>query len=226
MITAERETQIHAAMEQAGGVASEAARLLGIPSRDLNTILWNNKTLRLRWTSAGKEEQAPTEAVTIHRPTIPVLKEDEEVADAMTQEDKLVKSGLEAIGLKPKALNVAMALQKYHNKHFAKSLEMIGGGITKQFIDLMMEVDELTTKINSGTVSEAKEMILREDRAKLLDLMSKFYDRANQAAITQAKIEAIRNAKRNPQTQKPRGFLAIQAQSGSTVNVNGTDDQA
>jgi hypothetical protein len=69
-----------------------------------------------------------------------------------------------------------------------------------------------------------RELLLREDRSRLLDLMNKFYDRANQAVLTQAKVEVLKKQAKEgagggKKTGKP-GFaplVAVKAEGNVTI---------
>jgi hypothetical protein len=228
--------QVNAAMEKADGQASVAARAMGIiPARFYN-MLHKHKELKLRWCKSETPQEAPDETVALNRPTlIPppaealeagrekidalTLVDDRSVAEAMDREDAAVRGGLAKMGVYGQTLELAMALQAFHKKHFTKAIEILGGGVTKQALDLMVEIQNITNTLNGDpNMAPAKEMMLREDRVRLLDLLGKFYDKASQAVLIQAKVKTMQGERDKP--KKPKGFLAIQAQPGSTVNVS------
>lgn len=232
-MTPELETQINAAMQAAGGSITAAATLLGLPMPKVRNFIHNNAGLKAKWAKSNEEVQAPSEAITLSRPMLPdqaevtdvIMAGDEEVARAVDKEDALVRKGLDAMGVKGSTLDMAMALQSFQRAHFTKAMDILGGGVTKQALDLMVEIEAISNTLNdpTTTLEPARELMLREDRAKLLDLLGKFYDRASNAVLVQAKVRAMQKDKDKP--KKPKGFLAIQAQPGSTVNVSAPNEQ-
>jgi transposase-like protein len=229
MITPDEKARIHAALEKTGGDYGAAAEIIGIERGQLSAIIHNNKDLKLRWTTPREFTTPPSDAVTISRPVIPTaapapaLPSDEEIARAIEREDALVRKGMEAIGVTGPKLDTALALQKFHQKHFQRAIELLGGGITKQFIDLMSEVESINKEL-AGVLTPQRELLLREDRSRLLDLMNKFYDRANQAVLTQAKVEVLKKQAKEgagggKKTGKP-GFaplVAVKAEGNVTI---------
>lgn len=214
--------QIHAAMEAAGGSASQAAELLGMERRKLYDFIHNNADLKARWGTSKEEVTPPSEAVTLHRPALPLREEAEEIAKAVEAEDAAMRKGLASIGVRGGALDMAVALQEFHSKHFGRAIEMLGGGISKQFLDLMSEVERISNTLNDPTavLEPEREMMLREDRSRLLDLMGKFFDKLNQAVVTQAKVRAIQNAKEGKGKPGKPGFSPLVAVHGNNVTIN------
>jgi hypothetical protein len=234
VITVEQEAAIHAAMERTGGKQSEAAVLLAVPRKALADIIRNNTNLKTRWVTPKEGVEPTTEAVAIHRPALPtpptegaVICSEREIAAAIEAEDNALKKGLDAVGLSTKTRDFAVALQKLHNKHYTKAIDMLGGGITKGFLDIMVEVEALTAKLNDTAYPPTieQEMLWREDRAKLLDVMSKFYDRALQADQIKAKIEHLKSLAKNG--NRPAGkpgfspLVAVQVNGGQTTVKQG-----
>jgi Bacterial regulatory protein, Fis family len=195
--------RIHAAMEECDGDIARAARILHITGPALRSKLQCNSALKLRWLST-KVEPAPAPAE-IHRPELPagepddILKED---ARALLKEDALVRSGIESIGVTGKELELAVNLQKFHRAQFRNVLNLLGGGLAKQFIEIMQEVRHITELLSNVAESPVRsetsvdyEGILRKDRATLIGLMNGMYDRALQATLVAAKIAALRGGK-------------------------------
>lgn len=231
-MTPELEAKINAAMETSEGDRRIAAELLGITRIELHNFTHRNPVLRARWVaSRAKHSAMPAEASQIHRP-MPVITKpqsesaiailsDADIAKAIEKEDSLVRNGLDNTGMKPKVRDLAMALQKLQNKHFTRCVEMLGGGITKQFLEIMVEVEELTRRLNDTVAppTPEQELLWREDRSRLLDMMQKFYDRASSAALTQAKVHALKNQGNGRKSGKP-GFSPLVAVQGQHVTIN------
>ena len=216
---------INAAMERTGGNIAHAALLAAIPLVKFKNHIFNCPSLRERW-SGGKLETTPPneEVAAVHRPVIdlppsapaPSL---EEVAAALDKEDQLVLQGLSSIGISGPKLDMVDALRKFHGRHFKTSLELIGGGITKEFIDIMSDVRSIRDELSHEGMELGREIMLRQDRATLLELMGKIYDRANKAALTQAMIKMKEGEGKN-RAGKP-GFSPMIKAKNVQVNVKG-----
>lgn len=111
------------------------------------------------------------------------------VAEALIAEDANLKDGLSSIGLSPQAMKSAEALQKFHNTHFTKSVEIIGGGMTKTFVEIMSEVENINSRLEEGGLTLEEEQMLRQDRSRLLEIQGRTYDRSLKASMTQAIIQ-------------------------------------
>ena len=130
----------------------------------------------------------PTEAALINREAM----SDEAIASAVKREDELVRQGLEAMGLTNAESAMALSLSAFQRGHFRSSAQMIGGGITKTFIGVMVEVEAINARLNMGDKLELPvEMMLREDRRGLLDVLAKFADRSNKSVLVQAQVMEI-----------------------------------
>ncbi len=218
-------------MESAGGKLPEAAKLLGVTSPALKKIVMADDGLKQRWALAGvKGTGAPGEPSTIHRPPAPAItvagKEIEysdakAIAKAMEDEDAAVRSGLINMGVRGSGLEMVLAMQQVQRKHFARCIEIVGGGITKQAIDIMGEVDLISQRLAEPGVPLEEQMMLREDRRGLLDILGRYKDKVDKSALIQAMVKKVEaEAKGASKSQaKPKSFLAIQAQSGSNVEV-------
>lgn len=202
---------IHAALEASGGRQREAARALGISTLSLAARLRSEESLRKRWVL--KETGTPGEASDVHRPAAMVVVNGEKMlaadaealAKAAEEEDVAVRKGLLAIGVSGKGLEVALSLQKLQRRHFQSCLDMLGGGITKQFLTVMAEVEKIDTALEDAALPMEEKIMLREDRARLLDIMGKFYDKASRSSLIKAMIEEKKKGKNGQGKSKP-GF--------------------
>jgi hypothetical protein len=190
--------QLHKALELSNGKYSDAAKLLGVTTDDLKTRVHGSPELKRRWAhkKGEKEAAAPSEGVAINRPLSVVRVPDnpegllspEEMAKLLEKEDKLVREGLEAIGLRGEAQQLAVALHKFHGAHYKTSLEMLGGGMTKLYFDLYAEWKDITEKLRTSTDLN-EQLILRKDRATITEAMQRVFDRATKAALTAAVVK-------------------------------------
>lgn len=187
---------------------SGAAKLLGITYGCLRSQVHADPDLRARHTRVNRGRQgAAKEAKNIDAPSVPddmsdlgrkqelvrvegeALLTDKRVAAALIVEDANLKDGLSAIGLSPQAIKSAEALQKFHNTHFTRSVEIIGGGMTKTFVEIMAEVENINARLEEGGLTLEEEQMLRQDRSRLLEIQGRTYDRSLKASMTQAIIQ-------------------------------------
>ncbi len=132
-----------------------------------------------------------------------VLLQDRQVAEALKKEDENLKDGLTNIGLSPLAVKSANALHKFHNTHFTKAVEIIGGGMTKTFVEIMACIDDINDRLEGGGLTLEEEQMLRQDRSRLLEIQGRTYDRSLKAAMTQAVIQ--HKLQDNAESTAPRG---------------------
>lgn len=239
-MTAELERQINAAMERTGGDVGQAACLLSMERSKLHNFIHNNKGLKLRWSTSKKDTPPPSQAVAIHRPAVmpvlpdaPDLLSDQEIAKALAAEDAAVRRGLTAMGIKDEALMMAVACQQFQNKHFARAIEILGGGIVKQFLDNLVEIDGITARLHGSCAETADldgrmqmEITLRQDRAALQAINSKLFEQINKASLTQAIIKAkLSGSKPGERPAKPGFAPIIRAENVQINNHEAPADQ-
>ena len=213
----ETEKLTNLAMIKAGGKISIAAPLLSLTGMQLRERIRGNSVLRARWMS--KKDSPPSQSVAIHRDAIPgdeemILLSEADVAEQMQKEDASVRSGLEKMGLKKSTLDMAMAVRELAGKHFGSCLQLTGGGVTKQFLQVMVEIEKIDARLDPDTVKDfpmtlQEESMLREDRRGLLQVMSQFSDRVNSSALIQAKIWKMKNDGRGKKDDRPKGVLDL-----------------
>lgn len=194
------------AIREAGSLKN-AAELLGMNYNTLRSHVAQDPELKSKHTKPRKGRKGAKEAAKrIDEPvsqdnpelgrkqdtgsiTGEVLLSDKRVAEALTVEDKSLKDGLSSMGLSPSAVKSAEALQKFHNTHFTKAIEIVGGGMTKTFVEIMAEINHINARLEDGGLTLEEETMLRQDRSRLLEIQGRTYDRAQKAAMTQAIIQ-------------------------------------
>jgi hypothetical protein len=222
VVTEELKREIHAAMEAAGGKTSVAAEVLGITTEQLSSIIHRHKELKLKWATSYKETPPPSEAVTIHRPELPLTLEEQEIAAAIEKEDLALRRSLKAMGVTDEQARGAAAMSVFQRQHYGSAIAMMGGGILKQFLATQAEAAEVAKRLNDPADVELRENLplyiaLLEHYRGLLDIMNKLYDRANQAALTQAKVRALLGGgnDKGPKRAKP-GFAPLTVDADDT----------
>lgn len=216
---------IHAALELECGSVNKAAARLSISHSNLRKIISADNGLRSRWMLKNEAGTgAPGEESTIHRElvtpeTIAVggkeleLDEAKKIARAMDEEDAAVRESMMSLGIRGEGLEMVLAMQKVQRKHFARCIEIVGGGITKQSIDIMMEIAKINAKLESTTNPPTfeEQRMLREDRRGLLDILGRYKDKVDKSALIQAmvkKVEAeIKNGKKGGNSRPGFGVL-------------------
>ena len=193
--------KVHAALEAAKGKIPEAATLLGTTSIALKKIINADDGLKQRWAIAGsKGTGSPKEASTIHRPAAPAISvggkelefnDAKEIAVAMEDEDAAVREGLLKMGVRGAGLEMVMAMQQVQRKHFARCIEIVGGGITKQAIDILGEVELISKRLSEVGVPLDEQIMLREDRRGLLDILGRYKDKVDKSALIQAMVKKV-----------------------------------
>lgn len=227
-MTLEEKVRIDEALNQVNGDITQAAILMEMERKRLKDKIYNNADLRRKWTKHGRKEETPRTDPAIFR-DVRQIPETTDIPIGCDQENQLallaeverenaaLKKGLEEIGVTPDAMAEALVLQKFQRRFYSSSIELIGGGITKTFIEMRSMLKELTEEISAGVEDPEREKMLRDDRARIMELLGRTFDRAQKAALTQAIIRYKLNKKR--EVEKPKGFLSIDAKPGSQVNI-------
>jgi hypothetical protein len=226
-ITPEYKARINAAMEKLQGNMADAAKELGdITPKKLNGIIQGHQDLRERWKPglkrlrvSGKDTRTTLEpglASEIHREAAVPSSEEYAVAEALAREHSSLRKGFRSMGFEGDTLEMAMALQDFHRKHFRNVIDLLGGGMVKQYLEICNEVKKITEIINEENRNLPPEMydVLRKDRQGLLDTIIQMYDRAVQAALVGAKIEFLRkNGTASGKKSGKPGFAPLRSAS-------------
>jgi hypothetical protein len=196
--------QIHTAMTNAGGNRIDAAAALGIPLRDLDVAILENKDLSTLW---GRIKEAPTtlDSYDRDRPSadsfdlVPevVSPRAEAVADGFfRQEAKLQRYDWEGLGEQDEK-TLALMRQFEGNgvgRGVLRMMDAMQGGmafcfmkVSRQFSDVS---DQLTAEQAKGAAAQDlnKVMLLHSRFMDLAREMQKFSNEANKAAQTRLLI--------------------------------------
>lgn len=218
----ERKLAIHKALEESQGDIKLASKLLDTPARRIRDLIRKNPEFHARWGKHGKG--ALTEAETVNRK--PVVKEDpeERFALELKKQDKLLKTGLHAVGITGRAADEAVAYSVFARQSFDSVRNMVDGGAAKLFADLMTDVREVRGEIADGIDDLEREKTLREDRSRLVKHLLELNDRVQKSSFTQAQILAKKEEiKLGRRAGKP-GFTPVQAiqikTDAKTVTIN------
>jgi hypothetical protein len=222
-VTEELERKIHGALEMVDGSVAQAAVLLDVDAKELHNAIAGNKNLRVRWKTGAQPIQPPGDAVVIHRDILPlepsedgILMDERKIAEAIEAEDAAVKKGLSTMGVDESMLNLSVAFRDFTRKHFNSALQVISGGIVRQYLDTVGEINRITAKLKDGNcedkITPAQELMLREDRSRLQEFSQKLYKEILKSVLIAAKVKALQskgkgNGGAGP--EKPKGYLNI-----------------
>ena len=215
-----KQRQTRAALEKAQGNVAFAAEILGIKRGTLYKRIHDNRELHKFHRTL---QQANPEALTIHREPLGeeagedfALPTEEQVALALEKEDKLIKKGLANMGLTVSLQDMAIGIKTFCGHHYGTCLQFMGGGLTKQFLQTMQDIEEIRAALQTGSykgipITIEQEIVLREDRKELLKILAQFNDRVNSSALIQAKIWKMKSDKRGGGTPAPKGYLDLES---------------
>lgn len=229
MSPTERHALIENALVTCSGNKVEAAKLLGWKHAKMASHIRMDPMLRAKWVKAQDKSTAPPPvnetALELSRPDSPLPPPEEtttttdlELCAALDKEDAAVKAGLQTIGQSSKMAELARSLSVFHRKHFASALDLLGGGIVKQYLDMMSEVDKISAQLDEES-DPFKQISLRQDRVALSGLMVKIYDRAVSASMTKAVIKHKLEEKNRKKNEEQPGYLKIRPKNGDRVVV-------
>lgn len=220
-MTAEQLKRVHIALEQAGTIQG-AASLVGMSAASLSHLCKTTPELR----SYLKNAPPPTDEETIARPAL-LTEGERDLSAAVEKADKQVRRGFDAIGVKGKALDQAMAFRDFGKFHFHDLRHYISGGVAKLFADLMADIEDVRKDLEEKMSDVEYQKMLREDRSRLVKLALDTYDRTRQAALDAATIEAKKlEAKNGANNRKGKPAFAPLAIKCDTVVVNENGHQA
>lgn len=212
------------AIKEAGSMQG-AAKLLGLSYGGLRGLVHKDPELRAKYTRPRKSKAQEANELddpvdqnmvelgrlqNVKSSKEEVLLQERQVAEALTKEDENLKTGLTSIGLSPLAIKSAEALQKFHNTHFTRAVEIIGGGMTKTFVEIMACIDDINARLEEGGMTLEEEQMLRQDRSRLLEIQGRTYDRSLKASMTQAVIQyKLSESSDNQASRGKPGFRPI-----------------
>lgn len=143
--------KIHEALEKAHGNRSLAATYLGITSEQLMFKIRECVDLNTIW-GKGRSPAALTDVDTVSRGKIKAgvlisAEEDNVVAAMLLKEDVKLSKGLRELQLTQTEQEIGGALFRFNQKHFFKSMDIIGGGVTRAHLKLQSQLDELGARL-------------------------------------------------------------------------------
>lgn len=213
---------IHKALEESKGSVKLAAKLLDYPEGRLKGLISTNSEFHARW---GKHPKgAVKESETTNRKPVVKVEPEERFALELKKQDKLLKTGLNAVGITGRAADEAVAYSVFARQSFDSVRNMVDGGAAKLFADLMMDVRDVRGEIADGIDDLEREKTLREDRSRLVKHLLELNDRVQKAAFTQAQILAKKEEIKTGRRAGKPGFTPVQAiqikTDAKTITIN------
>jgi hypothetical protein len=240
--------EINAAMERFGGQIAVAAMVMGRDIDDMTKEIKGCEELKIRW---GKSiNTPPTQAETVHRPPLEVEEllelqdtAPEPSADEMamvkgfTQEDALLKDGLQRLGLDDQEAIIAMELRNFYKTEFVSTIQILGGSMVRVCLKLQTQLGEVTSRLsevrqgmkqqNLGPISRLalmdEEKYLLDAYIRMSDQIRRMFDTSQRAVMLQAairfKIKQTENNQTRPALGKP-GFSPFLSNNGPPQETN------
>lgn len=178
--------QANQALLDANGDFLAASASLSVTAECLTDTCKRDGALKKRWI---EKPVAPPPSSSLSRP------DDLSLAEAMQREERVLRAGIGSLTKSERARELAVLCQQFQRQNFGLVMQITGGGITKHFLEVMEEVENITDRLNNLDVPPeqrlAYESILREDRARLLDWLMKAAQKVDQGALIMAKIQKM-----------------------------------
>mgnify|MGYP003115183449 FL=1 len=208
-LTAGERKAIHLAMEEANGVVDTASKLVGMTGYKLKKLIDTDHEFNTRWGTG--EVKVPTETDVIHRP---------DPADAfvtkLKQEEAALSQGLEAVGIKGKCKEEAIATSAFASQHLSQMRQMTTGGLLKDFMELGVVFKEIRDELSQGQEPE-RENVLYE----ALFSAVKFRNEINREVIKGALIDAQIKQKSEENGKKSSGKPGFAPMNNIMIKTDG-----
>jgi hypothetical protein len=128
-------------------------------SQTLKQFLQDDEVLRTRWGGNANENakeppKAPNDIQVLHRIPIDVgnpheMMGDAAIEQALEYENKILRKGLEKLGLSPDQQIQAESLQKFSHNFFASTIEMMHGSLIKCCLQLGHEKEKTHERMST-----------------------------------------------------------------------------
>ena len=233
-MTTEERQQTHNVLESNQGHRGKTAEALGISTDQLRERINGDVALRLRW--GQFEPVTPPKLVDLNRdvsllppgmevPKSPIKSVVEiETIAAREENTKRLHAGLKSLRLTDNEVDLAVSLKNFQHDHLAATVDILGGGMTRQAIRLMKILDDLIERMDLGYPETLLGIMARKNDQTAYfsgcERLQKMAGLSHQVALEKAKYELKKKEIQEgiSERAKPR-FSPIQAQKTS-VNVS------
>lgn len=248
----EDQTHANIALEKCDGDRHTAAAILGIEVKQLNGIVRRCPELKSRWNNRAQQRETPLAVETLHRPPTelqtPLSDEEQKLLTSTLKEDELVQDGLLKLNLTEKEAAIAIELQQFHQKHFIKSINIMGASVTRMSLKLQTQLDELDKRLQTvreklalepvpyhnekGFWFDPRAALVEEERSLLgvyvpmTDQIRKMFEVFQRGMILQAMVRMrMRQLNGAPIQEKP-GYRPPPKQQENTDGPNGIPENS
>lgn len=212
---------------------SQAAQVLDVDRSTLSNWIKDCPELRLRWRRGASENgeevntEEPKDSITTHRggPGCP----DADRVQALQKENDLLAAGkLQKLGFDAERVAFLMNLQDMHRENFKTVLDIVAGGLGKQAIDILKQVEDISKALERNEdpqepyhiLPEWREEMLRNDRVNLVKLYNDLYKSHIGSVMAQAQLLKMkhdrdssggrgRNKRKREENGAPTNFLDL-----------------
>lgn len=207
--TAGERKAIHLALEEADGVVDVASKLVGITHYKLKKLIDTDPEFNARW--GNGEVKVPTPTDVIHRPD-PADK----FVSKLKEEEAALSTGLEAVGIKGKCREEAIATSAFAAQHLTQMRQMTTGGLLKDFMELGVVFKEIRDELAQGQEPE-REGVLYEALFNTV----KFRNEINREVIKGALIDAQIKQKSEENGKKTAGKPGFAPMNNIMIKTDG-----
>jgi hypothetical protein len=207
--TAGERKAIHLALEEADGVVDVASKLVGITHYKLKKLIDTDPEFNARW--GNGEVKVPTPTDVIHRPD-PADK----FVTKLKEEEAALSTGLEAVGIKGKCREEAIATSAFAAQHLTQMRQMTTGGLLKDFMELGVVFKEIRDELAQGQEPE-REGVLYEALFNTV----KFRNEINREVIKGALIDAQIKQKSEENGKKTAGKPGFAPMNNIMIKTDG-----
>lgn len=200
---------IHLALEESNGVVDTASKLVGMTHYKLKKLIDTDHEFNVRWGTG--EVQAPTNTDVIHRPD-PADK----FVSKLKEEEAALSTGLEAVGIKGKCRDEAIATSAFASQHLTQMRQMTTGGLLKDFMELGVVFKEIRDELAEGQEPE-REGVLYEALFNTV----KFRNEINREVIKGALIDAQIKQKSEENGKKTAGKPGFAPMNNIMIKTDG-----
>lgn len=229
--------QINATLEDCNGDLKNAAFILQMPYETLKRHLREDKALNCRWGTQNppsRDIPEPDADSTFSRnlgeklitlpdeviDELPISVEDEENAKQYVKENrKLLKKGLDGLGLSKRGSEIAIALQQFHEDSFTQQVQIMGSGMTRTTIQLFEFFDGTLERLQAVRAvlgdygelqNEDREKWVREERmlSKQLTETADIIRACNETSMKNFSLAALIASRTKEKKQAKPGYIA------------------
>lgn len=217
-------TQLDEAMTAAGGDRTKASVILGITKKSLTWQIRKHPVLMQKWVTKQNPAEhvisSPVAEALISRESpvripLPVSEKEVDLIVNLAKEDEKFRNDMAGLRLNEEEMDMALSLERFQGRHFAKTVDLITGGMSVTSLRLMSMIEKLVKRLNGRfqdvddgvTTIEAlqQEKMCWEAFHKCCDSLLHMSKSATDGAVARARIQMWKKTVQNSVGQKPIG---------------------